>query len=131
MKTDDEKDRDNRSTIGSPAGEEGTPANDFTAKLAAAQKLAAAMPYNVNKALEHGDVSVSPEKGQTVEVSDPIVTGSTLTETIASEKVGAGEPLLGFNPGNESLDRVRVNSKRHWQRIKDPRFKKVQARAQK
>ena len=110
MKTNDEKDRDNRSTIGSPAGEEGTPANNFTAKLAAAQKLAAAMPYNVNKALEHGDVSVSPEKGQTVEVSDPIVTGSTLTEIIASEKVGAGEPLLGFNPGNESLDRVRVDS---------------------
>lgn len=110
MKTDDEKDRDNRSTIGSPAGEEGTPANDFTAKLAAAQKLAAAMPYNLNKALEHGDVSVSPGKGQTVEVSDPIVTGSTLTEIIASEKVGAGEPLLGFNPGNESLDRVRVDS---------------------
>lgn len=110
MKTNDEKDRDNRSTIGSPAGEEGTPANDFTAKLAAAQELAAAMPYNVNKAFEHGDVSASPEKGQTVEVSDPIVTGSTLTETIASEKVGAGEPLLGFNPGNESLDRVRVDS---------------------
>ncbi|MEP6605340.1 MAG: catalase HPII, partial [Nitrosospira sp.] len=110
MKTNDEKDRDNRSTIGSPAREEGTPANDFTAKLAAAQELAAAMPYNVNKAFEHGDVSASPEKGQTVEVSDPIVTGSTLTETIASEKVGAGEPLLGFNPGNESLDRVRVDS---------------------
>ncbi|MBA2659473.1 MAG: catalase [Nitrosospira sp.] len=110
MKTNDKKGRDNRSTVGSPESEEGTPANDFTAKLAAAQKLAAAMPYNVNKALEHGDVSLSPEKGQTVEVSDPIVTGSTLTETIASEKTGAGGPLLGFNPGNESLDRVRVDS---------------------
>ncbi len=110
METNDKKDRDNRSTVGGPANEEGTPANDFTAKLAATQELAAAMPYNVNKALEHGDVSGSPEKGQTVEVSDSFVTGSTLTETVASEKVGVGEPLLGFNAGNESLDRVRVDS---------------------
>jgi catalase len=68
------------------------------------------MPYNVNKALEHGEVSACPEKGQMVEASDPSATGSTLTETIASEKAGAGEPQLGFNAGNESLDRVRADS---------------------
>jgi catalase len=85
-------DLDNRSTVGGPSRQEGTPANEFTAKLAEAQKLAAAMPYNVNKALEHGEVSAFPEKGQTVEPSDPSGTGSTLTETIASEKAGAGEP---------------------------------------
>ena len=101
---------DNRSIIGGATEMKGTPANDFTAKLAATQKLAAAMPYNINKASEHGDVSTAPEKGQTVEVPDPFVTGSTLTETIASEKAGTGEPPLGLNPGNDPLDRVRVDS---------------------
>ena len=110
MPTKKQKDADNRSTIGGPGNEKGTPANDFTAKLAATQKLAAAMPYNINKAAEHGDVSAAPEKGQTVEVPDAFVTGSTLTETIASEKVGTGEPSLGHNPGNDSLDRARVDS---------------------
>jgi catalase len=110
MKPDDEKDADNRSTVGGPARTEGTPANKFTAKLAGTQELAAAVPYNANKALEHGDVSVSQEKGQTVEIPDPVITGSTLTEAIASEKTGGGRPQLGFNPGNESLDRVRVDS---------------------
>lgn len=110
MPTKKQKDADNRSTMGGPARDEGTPANDFTAKLTATQELAAAMPYNTNKMLEHGDVSASPQKGPTAEVPDPVVTGSTLTEGTASEKVGAGEPLLGLNPGNESLDRVRVDS---------------------
>lgn len=101
---------DNRSTIAGPARNAGTPANDFTAKLTATQELAAAMPYNANKVLEHGDVSASPERGQTIEIPDSAVTGSTLTESITSEKVGAGAPLPGVNPGNESLDRVRVDS---------------------
>lgn len=101
---------DNRSIIGGATEMKGTPANDFTAKLAATQKLVAAMPYNINKASEHGDVSTAPEKGQTVEVPDAFVTGSTLTETIASEKAGSGEPSLGHNPGNDPLDRVRVDA---------------------
>src|SRR5688500_15218461 len=103
-------DVDNCSTVGGPSRQEGTPANDFTAKLAETQKLAAAMPYNLNKALEHGEIATCPEKGQIVEPPDPSITGSTLTETIASEKAGAGEPQLGFNAGNESLDRVRADS---------------------
>jgi catalase len=110
MPTDKENGDDNRSTIGGPAHQEGTPANEFTAKLAATQELAARMPYNANKAAEHGEVSACPEKGQTMEPPDPFVLGSTLTETIASEKAGAGEPQPGFNPGNESLDRVRADS---------------------
>ncbi|SFN38066.1 catalase [Nitrosospira briensis] len=103
-------DVDNRSTVGGPSRQEGTPANEFTAKLAGTQELAAAMPYNLNKALEHGEIASCPEKGQTIEPSDPAIAGSTLTETIASEKAGAGDPRPGFNPGNESLDRVRVDS---------------------
>ena len=48
--------------------------------------------------------------GQAVEPPHPSVSGSTLTETNASPKVGSGEPPDGFNPGNGSLDRVRVDS---------------------
>ena len=29
------------------------------------------MPYNTNKALEYGEISGLPEKGQTVEPADP------------------------------------------------------------
>ncbi|SOD41756.1 catalase [Nitrosovibrio sp. Nv4] len=107
MKT--ENDGDNRSTIGGPA-RQGTSENEFTSKLAATQELAAAMPYNSNKGLEYGEISAYPEKGQAVEPSDPSTTGSTLTESISSEKSGSGDPQLGFNAGNESLDRVRADS---------------------
>ena len=101
---------DNRSTVSGPSHPDGTPANEFTAKLASAQELAAAMPYNANKALEYGEVAAAPEKGQAVEPSDPNATGSTLTEDISSDKTGIGEPELGFNATNESLDRVRADS---------------------
>ena len=85
-------------------------AEDFSAKLAAVQKLAAAMSHNANKAQEHGEAALSPPQGQIVKITDPLSTGSTLTETNASEKTGTGELLLGFNPLNESLDRVRADS---------------------
>ncbi len=110
MATDKENGDDNRSTIGGPAHQKGTPLNDFTAKLAGTQELAAAMPYGVNKAHEYGEAAACPAKGQTIEPSHPATTGSTLTETIASEKSGTGDPRVGFNPGNESLDRVRADS---------------------
>lgn len=105
-----EKDADNRSTVGGPSRIEGVPADDFTAKLTATNELAAAMPYNANKVLEHGDDSAFPEKGQTVDVTNTIITCSTLTETNASEKTGDDATQLGFNPANEPLDRVRVDS---------------------
>ena len=79
-------------------------------KLDATQALAAEMPYNANKALEHGELATKPPAGQTVEPTDPSATGSTLTETNASAKTGDGEPASGINPGNDSLDRVRVDS---------------------
>src|SRR5687768_10949462 len=102
--------KDNKSTIGGPANPSGSPANDFTRKLSATDQLAAAIPYNANKAGEHGEASTSPDEGQTVTPSDSFVTGSTLTETVASPKVGSGEPQLGFNAGDEPLDRVRADS---------------------
>ena len=44
----------------------GTSVDDFSAKLAAVQKLAAAMPHNANKAQEHGEAANPPPQGQTV-----------------------------------------------------------------
>lgn len=108
MGTTNEK--DNKSTIGGPADREGTPANKFTAKLAATDELTAAIPYNANKAGEHEEASADPEKGQTAAPFDPYATGSTLTETTGSAKIGSGEPRLSFNAGNESLDRARADS---------------------
>jgi catalase len=76
----------------------------------ATEALAAGMPYNANKALEHGKAAYKPPVGQTVEPEDPAVTSSTLTESNASDKAGSGEPQLGINAGNRPLDRVRVDS---------------------
>jgi catalase len=39
-----------------------------------------------------------------------VVTASSVTEDTASEKLGAGKPKIGVNPGNASLDEVRVDS---------------------
>jgi catalase len=105
-----DNDSDNRSTVSAPSRPEGAPANEFTAKQAATQELTATMPYNANKALEYGEVSAAPEKGQAAEPPDPATTGSTLTEDTPSPKAGMGEPQLGFNITNESLDRVRADS---------------------
>ena len=81
--------------------------------MAATQALAEGMPYNQGKANEHGDAARRPVPGQTVESSTPDATGSTITETQASPKLGAGKPVLGTNRNDGSLDRVRVDS---WDR---------------
>ena len=102
-----------RSTVSGPArgvAEMQAAADAATAKMQAVQALAAEIPYNANKALEHGEASRQPQAGQTAEPSDPSATASTLTETNASDKAGEGEPPSGFNPGNGPLDRVRVDS---------------------
>jgi catalase len=100
-----------RSTSGGPAHKDGPSSSDDIAsvKMAATQALAEAMPFNANKPKEYGAASAEPTEGQTVE-GDPQATGSTLTETIASDKVGSGEPNLGDNPGNDPLDRVRTDA---------------------
>jgi catalase len=72
--------------------------------------LAAAMPFNPNKAGEYGKAARNPQPGATTEVADPRLTGSTLTETLQSVKLGSGEPNLGHNPGNLPLDRVRADA---------------------
>jgi catalase len=101
-----------RATVSGPARrDKAVAAGDaLEQKLTAAQALAAAMPFNPNKAREHGKASHHPEPGATAQPSDPRVTGSTLTEQVASPKVGAGKPQLGFNPGSLPLDRVRTDA---------------------
>jgi catalase len=101
-----------RSTMSGPAGRPGVAdrSDPPSRKLAGTAALASAFPFNANKAGEHGRAAYSPQPGKTVEPADPEVTGSTLTELNASEKVGAGAPAIGINPTVGPLTRVRVDS---------------------
>jgi catalase len=99
-----------RATVSGPtqkAGSEGV-VDALTAKDAGREAVAAAFPFNAAKPSEFG--GGPPAQGQTEEPPHPMVTGSTLSETNASPKVGKGNPQVSFNPGNGPLDRVRVDS---------------------
>lgn len=77
----------------------------------AVNRLAASMPHNENKAGEHGLTGGhAPEEGAHRMPDVDTAGASTLSETITSRKLGEDEPLPGFNPNNDSLDRVRVDS---------------------
>ena len=86
------------------------------AQRLATQKLgadmaAAAVPFNPLKAGEHGlAAGHAPTAGQPMPPHDLLDTASTVTEDTVSDKVGAGVPPQGYNPGNAPLDRVRVDS---------------------
>jgi catalase len=84
--------------------------SDLLKKIAGTAELAAAMPNNPNKAAEIGDAAYTPPQGATAMPPSPVVTGSTVSESNASEKVGSGKPPQGVNNTIESLDRVRVDS---------------------
>ena len=81
-----------------------------TAKHAGTEAVASAFPFNAAKPSEFGEHARDPAVGQAVEPPHPLVSGSTLTEINASPKLGSGNPQMSFNPGNASLDRVRVDS---------------------
>jgi catalase len=74
-----------------------------------AQALAAAFPFNSSKAGEIGAAARTPKAGRSVEPPDSTVVGSTLTERNVSQKTGA-PARPGLNPGNQPLERVRVDS---------------------
>ena len=78
----------------------------YTARAAGSEALAAAFPHNAAKPSEFTE----PAIGQVAEPIHPVVTGSTLTESNASEKTGRGNPQISFNPLNGPLDKVRVDS---------------------
>ncbi|MDO8630008.1 MAG: catalase, partial [Phycisphaerales bacterium] len=106
-------DPNSRATVSGPA--EPKPlvdsSDDLTAKMAATQQLAAALPFNPNKALEYDpETAIRPEPGLSIEPSDPIVGSSTVQEKNGSDKVGSGGPVIGENKTNGPLDRVRVDS---------------------
>jgi catalase len=101
-----------RSTVSGPTGSPHAAqiTDAATAKIAGTEAVAAAFPYNAAKPSEFSDAGMQPATGQAVEPPHPMVTGSTLTEFNASEKVGKGNPQISFNPANGPLDRVRVDS---------------------
>jgi catalase len=78
-------------------------------KMEGAQALAAAFPFNASKPGEIGAASRTPKAGATAKPPDPAVVASTLTEANTSAKTGA-PPRPGLNPGNQPLERVRVDS---------------------
>ena len=78
--------------------------------MADAGELAAAMPANPNKPDEYGVAARNPRTGAHAQPRDPATTGSTLTETNPSTKVGSGAPVPGLNATNTPLDRVRADS---------------------
>ena len=79
-------------------------------KLAQTDALVSSMPFNATKASEHGfENGIAPLPGETVEPESRMVTASTLSELVVSDKVGT-QAQEGINAGNGSLDRVRVDS---------------------
>ena len=79
-------------------------------QASATQALVAQMPFNANKALEHGRANaVAPPEGITFEPTVDSVTASTLSETVASAKTGGGMPQIGVNATIGTLDRVRAD----------------------
>ena len=99
-----------RSTASGPAQGVSVVTDAATAKHAGTEAVASAFPFNAAKPSEFGERARDPAVGQAVEPPHPLVSGSTLTEINASQKVGSGNPQVSFNPGNASLDRVRVDS---------------------
>jgi catalase len=76
-----------------------------------AQAMSGALMSNPLKPHEIGlEAGDDPQAGQPVEPPNPIDTASTVTEDATSAKVGAAPPPPGANPGNDPLDRARVNS---------------------
>jgi catalase len=99
-----------KSTVSSPARGVKDPTADPAARKAKnTDLLAAAFPSNKNKPNEYGEAARKARPGATAEPADQAVTGSTLTEATSSPKTGT-QARPGFNPGNDPLDRVRVDS---------------------
>ncbi|WP_312415851.1 catalase [Comamonas sp.] len=79
-------------------------------KAAQTEELAAARPYNPNKAGEHGfDSGLNPAPGAHADAPSRLPTASTLSELETSAKTGSIAPA-GTNATIGTLDRVRVDS---------------------
>jgi catalase len=99
-----------KSTVSGPSQIPTGPGNGAAVrKMQGTQALAAAFPFNASKAGEIGKAARTPKAGATVDLPEPAVAASTLTETNASDKTGAPPPP-GSNRGNQPLEHVRVDS---------------------
>ncbi|KQP23500.1 catalase [Pseudorhodoferax sp. Leaf267] len=100
-----------RNTDSAPAkAPTGSPSDPAMQQKADTQTLAAGMPYNANKAAEHGMAhGMAPPAGATVEAPSRLPGASTLTEETGTQKTGSVAPP-GVNASIEPLDRVRVDS---------------------
>ncbi len=76
-------------------------------KTAASQQLSAAMADNPKEAGQYGEAARTPPEGVHVAAGEPLATASTTGETLASPKTGDGQPTLGENARNASLDGAR------------------------
>jgi catalase len=101
-----------RSTVSGPADPRANAkvADALSRKMAGADALVAALPFNANKPSEFGEASAEPPAGETARPSELAITGSTLTESSRSGKTGSGQVKAGFSPGSLPLDRVRTDS---------------------
>jgi catalase len=101
-----------RATVSGPTAKSRAPASadPATLKMAGVEQLSSAFTHNRAKPSEFGERAARPSAGQAVEPRHPLISGSTLSETNASPKVGSGNPQAGFNPATGPLDRVRVDS---------------------
>ena len=84
-------------------------ASQLLEKVTGDEKLAADMPFNATKALEYGEAAYTPHQCETHTPPTSLATAGTSTETVASPKVGDGQPAIGDNALNRPLDRVRVD----------------------
>ena len=101
-----------KSSSSRPSQPSNAAADDPQARQAAdVQALVSAIPYNANKALEHGlDNGHAPAQGLRAEAATAAASGSTLSEANGSAKTGSGEALQGVNATIGSLDRVRADA---------------------
>ncbi len=105
-----------RSNVASPRGTVSGPSRPSkvirdaaAAKAAATELVAEAFPFNAAKPSEFEKAALKPQPGQNVDPPHPSVGGSTLSERNTSAKTGK-PPLPGSNPGQDPLERVRVDS---------------------
>jgi catalase len=90
-------------------GSDHAAAQALLTKAAASQALSADMPDNPNVAGQYGEAARAPEEGVHVDSKEALATASTTGETTPSPKAGAGQPVLGENAANASLDRARAD----------------------
>src|SRR5690606_26886656 len=79
-------------------------------QVADTEATVAAIPYNADKAAEHGhDNALAPPEGTHVQPLSDLVGASTLAETNSSKKTGR-PAVPGTNPTTDPLERVRVDA---------------------